>query len=143
MLFWFAFFFLFPFFFPHYWFHIIKKLEDGAGWLQQWTNHEAGAGLGHAWARGLHWDARMLGHAPHQDLRPPPGAHPQRPASSWLFHASLQWMVFLADSTFFFLYLIWHSGISLPCPGPLVPPEQTLVSAIHKAISSPNTARWK
>lgn len=28
---------IFPFFFPHYQFHIIKKLEDGAGWLQKWT----------------------------------------------------------------------------------------------------------
>lgn len=28
----------------------------------------------------------------------------------------------------------------LPCPGPPLPPEQTLLSAIHKAISSPNAA---
>lgn len=65
-------------------------------------------------------DAGPPGPAPHQD----PGPPPQRPASSWLFHAPLQWIVFLAESTFFFLYLIWHSGISLPCPGPLLPPRK-------------------
>lgn len=65
------------------------------------------------------WDTGMLGCAPCQDLGPPPKC--PSPAPGQQFSASLHRTVFLAESAFFSLCLTWHPGISLPCPGPVLP----------------------
>lgn len=65
------------------------------------------------------WDTGILGCAPCQDLGPPPKC--PSPAPGQQFSASLHRAVFLAESAFFSLCLTWHPGISLPCPGPVLP----------------------
>lgn len=151
----FAFFFPpFPFFFPHYWFHVIKKLEDGAGWLQQWTNGETGAG--HTKCPCLRSQAQhRTMHGPEGCAGMPgcwatgtcsaPGPRTTTPAPSQQLAVSCPSPVDSFSCRIHILFPVFDLAFrNFPSlPRPTAPPEETLLSAICEAISSPNAARWK
>lgn len=145
------FFFPFSFLFPYL---LVPHRKDGAGWLQQWTNHEAGAA--HTKWPCLHSQAQhWTTHGPEGCSGMPgcwstPGPWTTtwvpipstQPAAGCFMPLSTGW--FFSQNSHSFC-CIWFGIQEFPCPiqAHQHPPEQRLVSAIQKAISSPNAAHWK